>query len=309
MTRSFQIEDFGIPPPPPKILYKYLSPDRIGNVLGCGTVRFTPLMNTNDSFEVRSTFHKLAGPRFIQMLDEQIEHQVSKESIDAAIADALKEIGLGGLNIDFAKQHLERIYGRDISNVLRSMMKSTVDKIMVPCLNDPNRAEELLDKLGRRLMCFSLSERYDSPPMWAHYAANDTGFVVAFDTEHDWFQHRKDAQNTRLQKITYFDGKVEEPLENIQAAFISKTADWSYEREWRIYANEDEIEKTVGTPDDPVHLLTFPADAVARVIVGSKATEETVKHIRAVLGERYPGVELLRAFPDRSSQTYKLEQI
>ncbi|MFG6630628.1 DUF2971 domain-containing protein [Sulfitobacter sp. 1A09368] len=31
----------------------------------------------------------------------------------------------------------------------------------------------------------------DSPPMWAHYADNNAGFVVAFDTENAWFHQRK----------------------------------------------------------------------------------------------------------------------
>lgn len=309
MTEEFRIDDFENPPLPPKYLYKYLSAERIGNVLEGGTVRFTPLINTNDSFEVRSTFHKIAGPRFLQMLAEQLDIAASESAIDDKIATELRESGLSGLPVDAVKEMFEQHYGGNLRASIRAQIQVITDTMLVPFLNDPKRADELLDRMGRRLMCFSLSERFDSPPMWAHYADNHAGFIVAFNTEHDWFRHRKGGSKKRLLKITYFDGKVEELLENVQAAFLSKTTDWAYEREWRIYASEEEIERTVGSADDPVHLLDFPPEAVERVIVGSKASEETVAQIRDALNAGYPGAELFRAIPNRSTHTYDLERI
>lgn len=76
---TFSLDDFDDPPPPPRFLYKYLSAERVGNVLEGGTVRFTPLMNTNDSFEVRATFDKVAGPKFLSMLKGQIDALWSRE--------------------------------------------------------------------------------------------------------------------------------------------------------------------------------------------------------------------------------------
>lgn len=61
--------------------------------------------------------------------------------------------------------------------------------------------------------------------------------------------------------MTYFDGKVEETLADIQAALISKTTTWKCEREWRPYVKEDQIDRTVGDPADPIPLLDFPPDA------------------------------------------------
>jgi hypothetical protein len=273
---SFEIDDFDNPPDPPRHLYKYLSADRIVNVLEGGTVRFTALLNTNDSFEVRSTFKKLAGPRFLKMLAEQMDDTVSEANIDAMIAEQLKEAGLGWFPKEVALQMIEAQHGGKFLAVLRAQMQTAVDTFMLPCLNDPKNAEALLEKLGHELLCFSLSERSDSAPMWAHYAANHAGFVVAFDTEHEWFKHRKNGQKTRIQKVTYFDGMVEEPLENVSAALISKTTDWAYEKEWRLYVTEDQVDATFGGANDPVHVLNFPASAIDRVIVGSKATAETV---------------------------------
>ena len=78
MAETFDLDDFDNPPPPPRYLFKNLSAKRVGNVLEGGTVRFTPLMNTNDTFEVRSTFEKLAGPKFIAMLSQRMDTTLSE---------------------------------------------------------------------------------------------------------------------------------------------------------------------------------------------------------------------------------------
>ncbi len=301
---SIEIDDFDTPPAPPRHLYKYLSADRIGNVLEGGTVRFTALLNTNDSFEVRSTFKKLAGPRFLKMLAEQMDVTVGEANIDAMIAEQLKEAGLGWFPKEIALQMIEAQHGGEFLSMVRAQMQTAVDTLMLPYLNDPKNAETLLEKLGRELLCFSLSERFDSAPMWAHYAANHAGFVVAFDTEHEWFKRRKNGQKTCIQKVTYFDGIVEEPLENVSAALISKTTDWAYEKEWRLYVKKDQVDATFGDANDPVHVLNFPESAVERVIVGSKATAETVSRIKSVLSRKYPHARLTRADPNRNTHSY-----
>lgn len=304
MAETFDLDDFDKPPPPPRYLYKYLSAERVGNVLEGGTVRFTPLMNTNDTFEVRSTFDQLAGPKFRKMLSEQMDVTLSEDSVKQMTADLLKEHGLDFLPPELALKLAEQHFGQNFMDMLRSQMQTAVDTMLVPHFNDPKNIESLLEKLGRELLCFSLSERMDVAPMWAHYADNNGGFVVAFNTEHEWFQRRKDGKKTRLQKVTYFDGKVEEPLANVQAALISKTTDWEYEREWRLYVKEDQVDNIVGDPADPIHLLNFPPDAVDRVILGPKTREETAQVIRDALAARYPNTRLVRAVPNRANHNY-----
>lgn len=301
---TFSLDDFDNPSPPPRYLYKYLSAERVGNVLEGGTVRFTPLLDTNDTFEVRSTFDKLAGPKMLSMLAEQMDNTLSEESVRKLTADMLKENGLGFLPPDLALQIAEQHYGGNFMGMLRQQMQQAVDTMLVPHFNDPENAKKLLEKLGRDLLCFSLSERMDSPPMWAHYADNNAGFVVAFDTENAWFHQRKNGEKTRLQKVAYFDGKLDEPLENPQAAFISKTTDWAYEREWRLYIKNGEADLTVGDADDPIQLLKFLPEAVDRIILGAKTRPEIADRIREAVASRYPHAPVMCAVPNRQSHTY-----
>ncbi|MEL6103471.1 MAG: hypothetical protein AAFQ21_15475 [Pseudomonadota bacterium] len=56
MAESLDPDDFDNPPAPSRYRFNYLSTERVGNVLEGGTVLFTQLLDTNDTFEVRSTF-------------------------------------------------------------------------------------------------------------------------------------------------------------------------------------------------------------------------------------------------------------
>lgn len=301
---SFDLDKFDNSPPPPRYLFKYLSAERVGNVLEGGTVRFTPLLDTNDTFEVRSTFEKLAGPKMLAILAEQMDKILSEDSVRKLVADSLKKNGLGWLSPDMAIKIAERHYDGNLKGLLRLQVRHVVDRMLVPHLNDPENAKKILEELWRDSLCFSLSERMDSPPMWAHYADNNAGFVVAFDTEHAWFRQRKSGKETRLQKVAYFDGKLKEPLENPQAAFISKTTDWAYEREWRLYINNGEADLIVGSAEAPIQLLEFPPEAVDRVILGAKARPEVATRIREAVANRYPHATVTRAVPNRDSLTY-----
>ena len=302
---TFSLDDFDNPPLPPRFLYKYLSAERVGNVLENGTVRFTPLLDTNDTFEVRSTFNTLAGPRMLAMLSEQMDNTLSKESVRKLIANTLKENGLGFLSPELALQIAEQHYGSHFMAMLRAQMQQAVDTMLVPYFDDPQNAKKLLEKLGRDLLCFSLSEHMDSPPMWAHYANNNAGFVVAFDAENAWFHQRKNGEKTRLQKVAYFDGKLDEPLDNPQAAFISKTTDWSYEREWRLYIKDGQADFSVGSAEHPIHLLKFPPEAIDRVILGPKTLPEVATRIGNAVTTHYPHAKVTRAIPNRQTHTYE----
>jgi len=125
MAESFDLDDFDNPPPPPRYLYKYLTAERIGNVLEGGTVRFTPLLDTNDTFEVRSTFDKLAGPKMLAMLSEQMDSTLSEESVRKLTADMLEENGLDFLPPELALQLAEQHYGGNLMGMLRAQMHRT----------------------------------------------------------------------------------------------------------------------------------------------------------------------------------------
>lgn len=217
---------------------------------------------------------------------------------------SLKEHGLSIIPVETLIDTLDSNYGGDFLTGFREELKNYTDLFVAPAFNTPERAWELVENVCKKLLCFSLSERMDSAPMWAHYADNNQGFVIAFDAKHEWFQRRSDGKQTRLQKVAYFDGKITEPLENLQSALISKTTDWEYECEWRLYAQEEQVDKIVGNQTEPIHLIHFPPTIVDRVILGPKTKSDVSGRIHAIMASQYPNARLVRAVANRQAHTY-----
>jgi Protein of unknown function (DUF2971) len=308
MTTSSMLRNFPGLPTPPHFLYKYLVAERADDVLQNGMVRFTHLLNTNDSFEVRTTFKQFAGPRFQAYFLEEAHNKINDSFVNAAIEQAMVKAGLTQIPSSFLRNFAEQELGQSLTDVLKQHLPDIVPMV-VQNINSRRTPEEWLSELGGQLLCFSLSERADSAPMWAHYAGGHTGFVMRFRSQHDWFARKDGSNKSRLQKVSYIDGQLDEPLEDAQAAFISKKRDWEYEREWRLNCGVKDIEKTIPVPDDPIHLIEFPADAVDAIIVGEKSSQDTVGKIQQILERKYPHAGLFRAFANRRTHTFDLVPI
>lgn len=304
---AFSFDDLPESEPPPPYLYKYMVAERVSDVLGGGMVRFTHLLDTNDTFEVRKTFRQFAGPKFIDLMTRATHSFVTPEYVSRQMQRALAEKGIR-VRVPQARKIFKKKFGLSVDKFMRTQM---VD-IMGPfagALNAVQTPEEFLHELGSTILCFSLSERYDLPTMWAHYGGGHTGVVLSFDTAHRWFKQDKQPEKSRLQKVTYFDDQLEEPFENVDAAFMSKTTDWAYEREWRLNCGIKDIERTVGSEVDPIHLRPFPSEALHSVIVGAKVDNVVVDQVRGYLGAKYPHAKLQRAVPQPMAGKYDLEDI
>lgn len=166
--------------------------------------------------------------------------------------------------------------------------------------------EMFLEMYGRDMLCFSLSESYQIPPMWTHYADGQAGFVIEFSTDHPWFKSKTEPYKSRLHKVTYFDGIVDEILSDPESAFGSKTTHWAYEREWRLYCGMKDIVTTIPFTPDPIYLIDFPPDVVCSIIVGSRATDETITAIHRIATGKYPSALLWKAVPNNRTATFDL---
>ncbi|MBX8827449.1 DUF2971 domain-containing protein [Ochrobactrum sp. SFR4] len=301
----FSPEDFEISAPPP-FLYKYMVADRVDDVLDTGHVKFTHLMDTNDSFEVRKTFKRFAGPKFIAMMTRAASSKAMSEHIDQQFQQKLAELTQN----NFHPLILEQIKQSEqiVKGFVKSQLESSIGMLSEQINNDYT-PEKFLSEMGATLLCFSLSERYDTAAMWAHYGGNHKGFVIAFDTSHPWFKNDKDTESSKLKQIIYLDDQKDELFDDLQAAFSSKATDWAYEREWRMNCTVEEIERTVGQGSDCIHLRSFPSEAVSSVILGAKASSVTADKVRDILNKKYPHAKLQRVTPQPMMSTYLLSNV
>ncbi len=125
----------------------------------------------------------------------------------------------------------------------------------------------------------SMATEFNSVLMWAHYCNQHTGICIEFD-------HEKLIANSPQLKcgsVNYVDSNklpiykaadfrkisLDETIKNI---FTTKHQLWEYEQEWRLI--------TV----NPNSQLTFPDDAVIRVILGPFIDEKAEAQVREICG-------------------------
>ncbi len=266
----------------PPILYKYLSDRRVEDVLEDGSLRFTPLSNTNDPFEVSQTFKRLAGPEYRQEFREKLQES-SKSDFFKIISkqnnDEWKKCG-----VILSQEELRQLTEKSLKTIEKNHMIS---------LNSEFYIKMFLKDMAE-MLCFSLSQQADISPMWAHYANQGKGFVVAFDTTSIWFKKWRNGETKRLLKVNYFDDQIEEAFDDPSEVLISKGKDWEYEREWRTYATEDQVDRIEGTTEEPIHLMNFPPDAIQRIILGAKINPEVESKIKEIACAKYPHAEIYR---------------
>lgn len=283
-------------PAAPPIVYKYVPAARI-DVLQNRKIRFTPPINTNDIFEVRQTFDLLAGPKlkglFAELADEI--------DIDEQITEALKDTPFAEMTPVAVRTLFGAAMGGDLETALRGQLDSFLHGTFFPAMNKPEAVDSMLTKLGSDLICLSLAERFDSSPMWAHYAGNSSGFVIAFDTRDAFFRRGDGRRRQGLHKITYFDGRIGEVMDDPYAALMSKQSDWAYEREWRLYLKANEATEVREVESGPIHLVEFQKAAVQRVILGLRASASLEADLRELLARDYPGIQLSRIRADRTT--------
>ncbi|MCJ8189896.1 DUF2971 domain-containing protein [Sphingomicrobium aestuariivivum] len=285
-------------------MYKYVTAERL-DVLKHRKIRFTPPVNTNDIFEVRQTFDLLAGPK----LKEFFAERVDEIDVDEQITEALKGTPLAGMTAETVRTLFSVTVGGDMDSMLRAQIGSFLNDQFFPTINASQSIDNMLTKLGSDLICLSLTERFDSSPMWAHYAGNSSGFVIAFDTNDALFLRGEEGSRQGLQKITYFDGTIPELMDDPYAALMSKQLDWQYEREWRLYLKAEEAAEIREVGNDLVHLVEFQKTAVQRVVLGLRAAASLEAELSELLERDYPGVGLSRVRADRTTASLIEEKI
>jgi len=142
------------------------------------------------------------------------------------------------------------------------------------------------------MMC--LSRRNNSATMWSHYAGNHGGICIGFDDlTNESFPGILMSGNVRYQPelpvVQYFG---EEPRQVIYKIFFVKSADWQYEREFRLVAEADAK-------------LTMCPSLVREVILGMHIDKGLKEQLAKIIAKRKAPIPLRSA--RLSYQSYELD--
>ena len=174
---------------------------------------------------------------------------------------------------------------------------------------DPEHAAAVMAMMmtlfGAGVGILSLTEKRDNLLMWAHYAAEHTGYVIGFDTTHEYWNNFGDEKGSDhagvLRKVDYSDQR---PSPKHLAAvsrtemYFAKSREWEHEQEWRVFRVLEQPDHVIGHQNNlPICLFNFPRESVREVLVGCRASEETEKAIVEIVAgtKEYQKVDVLKA--------------
>jgi hypothetical protein len=191
---------------------------------------------------------------------------------------------------------VSRKHHPDVDETLRAR---EIDRLR----NDPNylgsKIEEasraIMAELGRRYRVCCLTARPDCPLMWAHYADKHRGVCLEFDV---WQRDLCSAI-----KVEYRDTYPVFPLDEGTdiSPFYTKSADWQYEQEYRLIAEEESMAYSAVTMKTKDGIYTLPPDTLKSIIIGAQASRSVHEQIGEMVSRSRSSVavRVARCLPDR----------
>jgi hypothetical protein len=140
-----------------------------------------------------------------------------------------------------------------------------------------------------------LTETATNHLMWVHYAQGHRGFVLGFDTAHEFFQ-RNQPEPVSYDPVPPTLEKYADPD---LALTVHKALEWQYEQEWRIVREFNRSESRD---------IEFPVGALCAVVLGAKMEQHLqARAVHTELRHSSPNIELYEACPDPRSWTIEIK--
>jgi len=250
----------------PKSVYKYLSADRTRGVLEKLLIRFSQASVLNDALEFKPAL-KGMGTRAV---------------VKQGVRDRL-QVKFPGI---FAQ--IEALHPPEKAAQLIAEIVSAGADAVDTAANYERSVKEVYRQLDENFGVLSLSETPSSALMWSHYAEGGRGFLIEFDAQHSWFWDKREERDSfrHLRQMKYLERNPAYFL-NLpdETVLYTKSIEWSYEKEWRIIRNFNDAFVKAG-PDDygkDVLLFAIPPPSVRSVVIGYKATPESVGQLKSMV--------------------------
>lgn len=283
-------------PGQPATLYKFYGPQRV-TFFGDFLVRFSQLDALNDPFEFSLNLTEGLLQKEVHRFTRRAMSPLSIVAL--AISQTYRTIFQ-----DEKRRHLPLLVKLIalliltpimvvLSIVLYPLMRRWLMRFMLLAADAFEKIARIDVKQGL-LLVFSCSSTWNSVPMWAHYAANHTGFVVGFDPEIAFpdrtFPSKPKAKPfLRSRPVIYKDNPAKVSRRNLDTLgdfTSSKLSHWSYEQEWRFTQTPDDADKVCFEDcGRPISLFRMNPLAIKDIIFGAKCARELVTETLAALSE------------------------
>lgn len=243
-------------------IFKYMSEDRIENVLIDNKIRFTQPIYFNDPFEVKLSINGLALKSDLikqhnEVFEETIKNLYNKEFSHLR-------------NLISFKQFISLI---DEKEILKQYLAVTNNEIF-----HQNIMKTFNEVISNKVGILSLTTKNDNLLMWAHYANEHKGFVIEFDRKNDFLNGDLNNQiYNGLQKVNYSKERPNKFLIETEwhEVLLTKSEEWSYEKEFRIIKQLEDADNKKGN----IHLFKFPKKMIKSIYCGCNMIDSNIERI------------------------------
>jgi len=260
-------------------LYKYISSENALKNIVDGKIKFATLDSLNDPTELLPKIYE-------SELLKSLKEKRAKGYNESDLLDLKKQESL------FRKLSPETMVISAPESIVHA--NSIVN---LPVYDDVNYLKNMFNKtvelMASRCGILCLSTRYDSLPMWAHYANNALGFVIEFENLENTYPGNETGILSEIKGIKYKNKRSGVTFEkgSYNSLFFEKNKDWEYESEKRIVAAlNDCVEYNAG--NEVIYIQTINKKYISKVIFGWKVPESTIHRMSMEVCLINPGVNI-----------------
>jgi hypothetical protein len=263
-------------------LYKYISNDIALKKIVGGNIKFATLRSLNDPTEL---LPKIYEAELIESLREKRSKGYTEDDL-----------------IDLKKQEL--LFDRLSPETIVIKAPETIEKansiVNLPVYDNLDYLKRMFNNtvelMASRCGLFCASTRYDSLPMWAHYANNAKGYLIEFDGLQNLYSGDGTGILNQLMDVRYTQRRSGINFESgsYNSLFFEKNQDWSYECEKRIVIDLASCEKLdVGGED--IYIKQIDKTIISKVILGWKINQMANRKIEEEVYTINPQVKIAKA--------------
>lgn len=302
-------------------LYKYVTADRI-DVLTTGLIRFTQPGALNDPWEMKPYIERLIE-------DELFETEIASKARVFEHKELARLVAKKIWKDLPRKQRRSRPLIKLESDILllirtnREGFERAYAKYLDETLDIYKQAEPIVLKdipniLNKTVGVLSLAEVPAHPLMWAHYAANHSGFVIAFDESHHFFTNKRSSEDdlSGLHRIVYSADRPQlksllDPSMGWIPLFFTKDDNWRYEKEWRMVRLLKEASRIIDNPHGNIYLFDLPPGCISGIMLGCQMPDDQQKEYIELLRSdvRYRHISYSRAMRDEKTFALRIEAL
>jgi hypothetical protein len=263
-------------------LYKYISSEAaLKNIVG-GNIKFATLGSLNDPTEL---LPKIYEKELIGSLRKKRTNGYTTEDL-----------------IDLKRQ--ERLFEILSPETMVINAPKTVEEanatVHLPAYDNFGNLKEMFNKtvelMASRCGLFCVSTRYDSLPMWAHYANNAMGYVIEFDGLQNHYLGDGTGILNQVTAVRYTQRRsgINFDSGSYNSLFFEKNQDWSYECEKRIVTDLASCQK-INTETGDIYTKEISKTIISKVIFGWKINQKAISKVGQEITAINPNVKMVMA--------------